>query len=85
MWSEWRHVRAILMQSKGLQESLSWTQILSFNQFHRKKWRRIDGATELLSAISDFQNFENEKILDKFSKKFIFDFFYLSIKTECML
>ena len=44
--SEWRHVRAILMQNKGLQESLSWAQILCFNQLLCMKWRRIDSPTE---------------------------------------
>ena len=33
MTSEWRHVRAILMQNNNLQESLFWTQFLGFNQF----------------------------------------------------
>ena len=27
--SDWRHVRAILMQNKSLQESFSWTQFLT--------------------------------------------------------
>ena len=29
--SEWRHVRAILMQNKGLQVLLVWTPFLTFN------------------------------------------------------
>ena len=33
MTLEWRHVGAILMENKGLQESLSWMQLLSFNHF----------------------------------------------------
>ena len=38
--SEWWHVRAILMQNKGLQESLSWTKILCFNQYNAFCGRR---------------------------------------------
>ena len=49
--SEWRHVRAIFMQNKGLQESLSWTQFWSYNQFVCTEWRRIYDTTELLSRI----------------------------------
>ena len=57
MTSEWRHVRVFFMQIKGLKESLSWTQFLSFNQFLCKKWRRIDRPTKLISLI--FTNVKN--------------------------
>ena len=61
MTSEWRHVRAILMQNKGHQESLSWTQLWSFNQLLCRKWRRIDRPTELPFRI--FENFEKQNTI----------------------
>ena len=70
MTPEWCHVQAILMQNKGLQESLSWTQFISLNYFFLMKWRRIDRPTELL-YLSDFQQFETKKkLFDKLSKIF---------------
>ena len=85
MTSEWRHVRGILMQNKGLQESLSWTQCLSFNYFFFcMKWRRIDRLAELLSRI--FLILKRKKTLQIFKKKHFWFFFsflhWFGVKTR---
>ena len=69
---EWRHVRPILMQNKGLQEPLSWTQFLSYKVFFCMKWRRIEKPIELLSRIFKFLN--NKENIWFFWKKYFWFF-----------
>ena len=63
MTSEWRHVPPISSENKGLRESPPRVQFKSYNQFSYMKWRRISGATKLLSWILKIlkipQNFQN--------------------------
>ena len=63
MTSEWRHVPPISTENKGLRESTPRVQFESYNQFSYMKWRRISGATKLLSRILKIlkipQNFQN--------------------------
>ena len=51
MTSEWRHVSQISTENKGLQESPPRVQFWSYNQLSYTKWRKISGATKLLSRI----------------------------------
>ena len=84
--SKWRHVRATLVQNKGLQELLSWTQFLSFNQFLYKKWRTIDKPTELLSRFSNFwRKTTTLQIFKKMIEFFRKCFYFVEEKTEHML
>ena len=51
MTSEWRHVPQISTENKGLRESPPRVQFKSYNQLSYTSWRKISGATKLLSRI----------------------------------
>ena len=72
MTSEWRHVPPISSENKGLRESPPRVQFESYNQFSYMKWRRISGATKLLSRIWKLlkisQNFQNFRQFFSFFK-----------------
>ena len=74
MTSEWRHVLTLSIQNKGLQESLSWTQFLSCNQFYCMDWCRID--CPIRTTISDSQNFENKENVWQIFEKYILIYFF---------
>ena len=58
-------------QNKVLQESLSWTQFLRFNQLCCMKWHIIDGPAEMLSPIFIMLK-RKKKLFNSFSKNHIF-------------
>ena len=53
------------MQNKGLQEPLSWTQFLSFNQILCMKRHRIDRPTELIPRIFQLRKKTIRQIKEK--------------------
>ena len=70
MTSEWRHVRTILMQNKGLKEPLSRTQFLSYK--NSVAWNDVE-LIGLSNCYLEFSKmWKTNKIYEHFSEKNIF-------------